>query len=53
MLRKDLAAVRWSENATQLTGTPWKYVKVGQKEFELLQPTRLVELVALAPVLFD
>jgi len=53
VLRKDLAAARWYENATQLTGTTRKYVKVGQREFELLQPTRLVELVALAPVLFS
>jgi type III restriction enzyme len=50
VLRKDVAAVRWCENATKLTDSQWKYVKVPQKEFEALQPTRLAELAALAPV---
>jgi type III restriction enzyme len=53
VLRKDLAAVRWCENATKLTGKEWKYVKVPQKEFEALQPSRLSDLIALAPSLFD
>jgi type III restriction enzyme len=51
VLRKDVAAARWCENATNLTKTRWKYVKVPQKEFELLQPSRLSELAALSPVL--
>ena len=51
VLRKDVAAARWCENATNLTKTRWKYVKVPQKEFETLQPTRLAELAALSPVL--
>ena len=53
VLRKDVAAVRWSENATNLTGTQWKYVKVPQKEFDALQPNRLSDLAAFAPTLFD
>ena len=53
VLRKDVAAVRWCENATKLTETQWKYVKVPQKEFEALQPSRLADLAALVPSLFD
>jgi hypothetical protein len=49
VLRKDAAALRWCENATRLTGTEWKYVKVPQKEFQALQPSRLSDLSALAP----
>lgn len=47
VLRKDAAALHWCENATVLTGRPWKYVKVPQKDFEALQPHRLADLVAL------
>jgi type III restriction enzyme len=46
---KDAAATQWCENATQLSGTKWQYLKVPQKAFELLQPNRLHELKALAP----
>ena len=46
---KDAAATQWCENATQLSGTKWQYLKVPQKAFELLQPNRLQELKALAP----
>jgi type III restriction enzyme len=53
VLRKDVAAIRWCENATKLTTTKWKYVKVPQKEFERLQPSRLADLDAFAPSLFD
>ncbi|MGA9364588.1 MAG: DEAD/DEAH box helicase family protein [Bacteroidota bacterium] len=42
--RKDEAAQRWCENATELTGTSWKYLKVPQKEYEALHPTRFEEL---------
>jgi type III restriction enzyme len=35
---KDRAARIWCENATALTGTPWRYVKVQQGEFAKLQP---------------
>jgi type III restriction enzyme len=45
---KDLAASNWCENASLLTKTPWKYCKVGQKEFEVLQPARLRDLGALS-----
>ena len=45
--------MRWCENATKLTEQKWKYVKVPQKEFQVLQPSRLAELAALAPSLFD
>ena len=39
---KDQAARLWAENATALTGTTWKYLKVPQKEFEVLQcPKRI------------
>ena len=47
VLRKDVAAVRWCENATKLTDQKWKYVKVPQKEFQVLQPNRLADLAAL------
>ena len=46
VLRKDLAAAQWCENASALSGTTWKYVKVPQKEFQLLQPVRLADLRA-------
>jgi type III restriction enzyme len=45
--QKDAAAERWCENATQLTGTKWVYLKIPQKNFETLQPARLEHLVAL------
>ncbi len=50
VLRKDVAAVRWCENASELTDKQWKYVKVPQKEFEALQPSRLADLLAFQPV---
>lgn len=50
---KDAAATQWCENATALTGTKWAYLKVSQKAFEMLQPTRLEHLAALrTPTLF-
>jgi hypothetical protein len=52
-LRKDVAAVRWCQNASKLTDKQWKYAKVPQKEFEVLQPRRLADLAALMPSLFD
>ena len=38
--RWDFASDRidWAENATELTGQDWRYVKVMQREFEQLQP---------------
>ncbi len=42
--RKDEAAERWCKNATMLTGTQWRYLKVPQKEFEQLHPSTFEEL---------
>ena len=53
VFRKDVAAVRWCQNATSLTDKQWKYAKVPQKEFETLQPGRLADLAALMPNLFQ
>jgi type III restriction enzyme len=47
VLRKDMAATQWCENASKLSGAVWKYSKVPQKEFETLRPTRLSDLAAL------
>ncbi len=44
--RKDEAAQTWCENATELTGTTWKYLKVPQKEYEALHPQDFEELAA-------
>lgn len=46
---KDRAALLWCENATVLTGTPWRFLKVPQKEFEKLEPSDFADLEALAP----
>jgi type III restriction enzyme len=47
---KDAAAVLWCANASELTGATWKYQKVPQDAFQLLQPTLLQHLKALEPV---
>ncbi len=44
---KDHAAERWCENATQLNGTAWRYLKVMQKSFEELKPESFADLLAL------
>jgi type III restriction enzyme len=49
VIRKDGAALRWCENASKLTGTEWRYVKVPQKDYEALRPSHLADLVALQP----
>ena len=49
VLRKNVAAVRWCENASALTDKRWRYAKVPQKNFEMLQPSRLADLAALIP----
>jgi type III restriction enzyme len=41
---KDRAARIWSENATVLAATPWRYLKVPQSEFGKLQPADFAEL---------
>jgi type III restriction enzyme len=46
---KDRAAQLWCENATLLTGTPWEYVIVHQREFEQLRPDEFSDLIALEP----
>lgn len=45
--RKDAAAERWCENASALASTPWRYVKIPQKDFEALRPSRLADLAPL------
>lgn len=49
--QKDAAAIRWCENATALTKTNWRYLKIPQKAFETLQPARFADLQALQPSL--
>jgi len=49
--QKDAAAANWCENASSLTNVAWKYVKVPQKGFEVLQPRCLADLAALYPLL--
>ena len=49
MIRKDAAALRWCENASKLTETPWRYVKIPQKDYEALRPQCLADLAALQP----
>lgn len=46
---KDAAATQWCENATSLTKKKWQYLKIPQKAFEVLQPSRLADLKALSP----
>jgi len=45
--QKDAAAANWCENASMLTGIPWRYVKVPQKGFEALQPKHFADTEAL------
>jgi type III restriction enzyme len=47
VVHKDLAARNWCENASQLTQSEWRYIKVPQKAFEALQPSKLADLRAL------
>jgi type III restriction enzyme len=46
---KDRAARLWCENATQLTGRSWAYLKVLQTAYKQLQPTEFEDLLVLAP----
>jgi type III restriction enzyme len=41
---KERAAILWCENATRLTGTQWKYLKVPQDEYKNLQPDEFADL---------
>jgi type III restriction enzyme len=47
MARKDAAAMLWCENATLLSGTTWRYLKVPQKAFTSLQPADFADLSVL------
>ncbi len=47
---KDRAAELWVDNATALTGTPWRYIKVVQKAFEALKPQSFAEVEAMVAV---
>ena len=47
VVHKDQAAQLWCENAEQLTGQKWRYLKVPQKLFEQMQPTLLADLLCL------
>lgn len=42
--RKDSSAKLWCENATNLTETKWNYLKVPQKEFQILGPHTFSDL---------
>jgi len=42
---KDRAARLWCENASLLTPTEWRYVKVPQTGFDRLQPTEYGDLM--------
>jgi type III restriction enzyme len=44
---KDQAAALWCENATTLTGKPWAYRIVHEKDFDKLQPDLFADLEAL------
>lgn len=44
---KDRAAAIWCENATLLTATAWRYIKVQQKDFDKLEPNEFADLSAL------
>jgi hypothetical protein len=46
--QKDSAAANWCENASNLTNVAWKYIKVPQKGFEVLQPRHFADLAALS-----
>ncbi|MCU0466870.1 MAG: DEAD/DEAH box helicase family protein [Anaerolineae bacterium] len=41
--RKDSAARMWCEEAVKLTGTPWRFLKVMQKDYEGLLPPTLAD----------
>jgi type III restriction enzyme len=47
VVNKDRAAKMWCENATQLTGKSWAYLKVLQAAYKPLQPTQFADLLVL------
>jgi type III restriction enzyme len=48
VIHKDRAAQVWCENATLLTATAWRYLKIPQPEFAKLQPTQFDDLLVFA-----
>ncbi len=44
VIHKDEAAKIWCENATALTGTQWRYLKVSMKDFEGMQPVYFADI---------
>lgn len=44
--RKDERAAKWCADVTTLTGVPWHYLKVPDKEFKRLKPASFDELVS-------
>lgn len=42
---KDQAATRWCDDASALTGTSWRYLKISQKHFQQFQAVTLADLV--------
>lgn len=47
---KDRAATIWAENATELTGQYWRYVKVLQRDFQKLQTNRFADLAYVGQI---
>ncbi len=43
---KAARAEQWCADVTALTGVPWRYLKVPDKEFKKLKPTSFDELVS-------
>ena len=41
----------WCENATQLTGTEWRYNKIRQQEFDKFCPDDFDDLIAFEPIM--
>ncbi len=44
---KDNAARIWCDNASQLTGVPWNYIKVPQKDFEKMEARDFSDITLL------
>lgn len=50
---KDQAAENWCENATQLTDSNWRYLKVKQIDYEKLHPDSFQELLVALDIKND
>ena len=44
---KDKAARLWCDNAADLTGTRWEYLKVPQKAFYTMQPADFADIMLI------